>query len=218
MQVTVLPPQPDEPQITARHAIQGLGQHAEAFLAANNLQGWAEDEAYVLRLDRLADVLLMLSASTGLYAGQVKRFARRISKLSNAGGSKIKRATALNLVVKALGYYSYEVAYRCRSADDFIQNFWPHGSAMSLHSLEKNVGQIHSNERVIGILLHNYHRNLEQDLKLNRESLILKDSSLRNTQRYLQVEKIIRQIEEKAEYDSKRPLEFRDDLWVFPKD
>lgn len=215
MQITVLPPQPDEPQITARHAIQGLGQHAEAFLAANNLHGWAEDDAYVLRPDRLADILLTLSASTGLYVGQVKRFARRISKLSDAGGSKIQRAKALDLVVKSLGYFNYEIAYRCRSADDFIQNFWPQGSAMSLHSLEDSVGQIHSNDRIISILLHNYHRNLEQDLRLNREKLILKDSSLKHTQRYLQVEKVIRQIEEKTQYDSKRPLEFRDDLWVF---
>lgn len=212
MQVTLLPPQPDEPQITARNAIQGLGQHAEAFLAANNLQGWAEDEAYVLRLDRLADVLLMLSASTGLYVGQVKRYARRISKLSDAGGSKIKRAKALDFVVKALGYYSYDVAYRCRSADDFMQNFWPHGAAMSLQSLEKSVGQIHSNDRIIGILLHNYQRNLEQDLKLNREELILRDSSQKHTQKYLQVETFKRQSAEKTQYDSKRPLEYRDDL------
>ncbi|KPC17117.1 Uncharacterized protein AC499_1278 [Pseudomonas amygdali pv. lachrymans] len=181
-------------------------------MAANNLQGWAEDEAYVLRLDRLADVLLMLSASTGLYVGQVKRYARRISKLSDAGGSKIKRAKALDFVVKALGYYSYDVAYRCRGADDFIQNFWPHGSAMSLRSLEKSVDQIHSNDRIIGILLHNYQRNLEQDLKLNREELILKDSSQKHTQKYLQIETLKRQIAEKTQYDSRRPLEYRADL------
>lgn len=209
MEITILPPQPDEPQITARHAIQSLGQHAESFLAANNLKGWVAEEDYVLRYDRIADLLLMLSASTGLYLGQVKRFARRISKLSQSEAGKIALREALDLVVKSLGYFSYDVAYKCRSADEFIQNFWPQGAVLGLNSLEDNAPGSNANQRVINILLHNYRRNIEQDRQINREELILKDSSLHTTSQYRKVSAMKKARTQKTKDDSRLPLEFR---------
>ncbi|MDT8924648.1 hypothetical protein RBE51_17715 [Pseudomonas taiwanensis] len=211
MEITVLPPQPDEPQITARFAIQSLGEHAAGFLAANNLQGWPDDHDYVLRNDRIGDILLMLSATTGLYVGQAKRFAWLISKISEEAAAKIPRRASLDMVVKALGYFSYDVAYKCRSVDDFVQNFWPQGSAMGLQSLESQAPRTNANQRVINILLHHYQRNQEMDRKFNREALILKDTSLKNTREYKRIESLKRQIAEKEREDSRRPVEYRKD-------
>ncbi|EPZ4269914.1 hypothetical protein ACXNAO_006897, partial [Pseudomonas aeruginosa] len=64
-EIQELPPEELPKQITARHVTRSLGQHLEAFLAANNLQGWKAEEEYVLRDDRLADQLLLLTQVTG---------------------------------------------------------------------------------------------------------------------------------------------------------
>jgi hypothetical protein len=59
--ITILPPEDAPPQLTARYVIGSLGEHWAAFLAANNISGWVQDDDYVLRDDRIADLLLTIS-------------------------------------------------------------------------------------------------------------------------------------------------------------
>lgn len=162
-EITMLPQDEVPKQITARGVIDTLGEHWVAFLAANNMSGWAADDAYVLRDDRFADVLLAISATPGLFVGQVKRQASKLKKLSESAGTKVPITRVNEMIAKALGYSTYQFAYKCRTVDDFIQNVWPVGSAMSLTELD---AQSNSQLRYSGVfndLLDRCRFNLERD-------------------------------------------------------
>lgn len=67
MNYTVYPAQEAEKPLTARVAIVQLGDHLQAFLNSNNISSWAPTDDYILREDRLADVLVCLgTAKEGL--------------------------------------------------------------------------------------------------------------------------------------------------------
>lgn len=166
-EIQELPPEEIPKQITARHVTRSLGQHLEAFLASNNLQGWKAEEEYVLRDDRLADQLLLLTQVTGLYLGQFKRYSTRLLKLARRNGAEIRLTEVQGMVARALGYNSYHVAYKCRSVDDFIDNLWPQGAAMSLVSLDGAVAGMRQQSAVIQRLIDRYRFNKERDRMVN---------------------------------------------------
>ncbi|MBX6690043.1 hypothetical protein I8746_10555 [Pseudomonas sp. USTB-Z] len=65
-------PQPVAKQLTAKVAMVHLGDHFDAFLNANNISSWAQDESYLLRDDNVADVLILLGTTKGMTVGQLK--------------------------------------------------------------------------------------------------------------------------------------------------
>jgi len=167
-EIIELPPAEIPRQITARHVIHSLGEHLAAFLAANNMQGWKQPDTYVLRQDRLADQLLLLSQATGLYIGQYKQLNKQLVKVTRASGAGIKHTVIMDMMARALGYSSYLIAYRCRTVDDFIENVWPSGAAMSLVSLDEAVeGANNRRSAVINRLLDRYRMNKERDKLTN---------------------------------------------------
>jgi hypothetical protein len=163
VEIIELQPQEAPKTLTARHAIETLGEHYTAFLAANNLSGWKPAEDYVLRDDRLADVLVEISLSTGMYLGHFKRVASRLRILTVQADSKIKQRAVLEMIAKALGYPSYLLAKRCRSPEDFIENLWPVGASISLHALEFERGAVVGDPLTSRRLLQHYRFNEQRD-------------------------------------------------------
>lgn len=165
--ITILPPEDAPPQLTARYVIGSLGEHWAAFLAANNISGWVQDDEYVLRDDRIADLLLTISATTGLYMGQFKRMASRLSTLSKDSGNQIPLTAINEIVAKALGYYSYNFAYKCRTTDDFIENVWPTGEALSLTELDAEAAAVGRHLQTRSRLLDRLKMNIARDRLAN---------------------------------------------------
>lgn len=162
-EVTLIPPQELPKQITARSVISTLGEHWIAFLAANNMSGWTADEEYVLREDRFADVLLMIAGSTGLYLSQLKRNGKRLKKLAAATDNTVGLSKIYDMIAKALGYSGYAIAVKCRTADDFIENIWPLGAAMSLLTLDAEVRSGVPDSQVIKQMRDRYTFNKMRD-------------------------------------------------------
>jgi hypothetical protein len=165
--ITILPPEGAPPQLTARYVIGSLGEHWAAFLAANNISGWVQDDDYVLRDDRIADLLLTISATTGMYMGQFKRMASRLSALSKDCGNQIQLSAINEIVAKALGYYSYNFAYKCRTADDFIENVWPTGEALSLTEMDAEAGAVGRHLQTKSRLMERLKMNIARDRLAN---------------------------------------------------
>lgn len=164
-EITVLPPQEAPTQLTARSVVETLGEHWSAFLAANNLSGWTEDDDYILRDDRFADVLLSISSTTGMYVSEFKRQAARMKALSVSAGTKV-RITAVNeFIARALGYDTYYMAYKCRTVDDFIQNVWPVGAVLSVNILEAEALNTSRHSKTINELVERYRFNMARDRK-----------------------------------------------------
>jgi hypothetical protein len=131
VEVTVLPPQEADKQLTAKYVIKTLGEHAQAFMLANNINGFLEDDNYVLRDDRVVDILLRVSCTAGLTRAQVKRFAFNITKMTKEAKSKIPLSAALNLVARALGYHAYNLAHACCDDQGYIENLWRYGACIT---------------------------------------------------------------------------------------
>lgn len=134
-----VPPQEPAKQITARYVAHHLGEHLAGFLAANNLSSWAPEEDHVLREDRLSDQILLVSQCTGLSVDRFRRLAKKLKKLGRENGGELTLTAAKHMLAHALGYSSYQLAMQCRTVDEFIENIWPKGAAMSLVSLDKAV-------------------------------------------------------------------------------
>ena len=132
-----LPPQDVPQQLTARAAVVHLGEHFESFLAANNLRGWYPDANYVFRDDRLADRFVLIALSPGLFLYRCKITNKKLRKIASASGSTINCAAMYEMLAHALGYSSWYFAYKCRTVDDFIENTWPLGGAISLASFDE---------------------------------------------------------------------------------
>ncbi|MBF8806566.1 hypothetical protein [Pseudomonas asiatica] len=120
-------PQPVDKQLTAKVAIANLGEHFDAFLNANNISSWAQDDSYLLRDDNVADVLILLGTTKGMTVGQLKYQGKKIIKLVAAFGGKLRQMVAYRMVANCLGYETYEFALSCRSVDDYIDNLWAGG-------------------------------------------------------------------------------------------
>ena len=166
-EIIVLPPAAAPTQLTARYVSQSLGEHWTAFLAANNLAGWVQDDDYILRNDRIGDLLLKISATTGLYLGQYKLMAGTLTALTKDSGSKIQISAVNDIIAKALGYSCYYFALKCRTTDDFIENVWPSGAALSLTELDANAGQ---NRQTTLRLMERYKVNFAGDRLANLDS------------------------------------------------
>ena len=125
MNYTVYPAQEVDIPLTAKVAIVNLGDHLQAFLNANNISSWAPVDDYILREDRLADVLVFLGTAKGMSIAQIKYRAKKLLKLVRASGNPMKLSFAYNLVANCLGYKAYRLAYMCRSIDHYVENLWP---------------------------------------------------------------------------------------------
>jgi hypothetical protein len=136
MQVTVLPPQPDGKQLTARHVVKTLGEHAAAFMLANNIRGFQKDDDYVLRDDLVMDILLGIACTTGLTRTQAKEFGFKIRVLTKAAGIKVSLSECFNLVARALGYHAYNLAHMCSDEEGFIENLWAYGVIINTQMLD----------------------------------------------------------------------------------
>lgn len=134
-----VPPQEPAKQMTARYVAHHLGEHLAGFLAANNLSSWAPEDDHVLREDRLSDQILLVSQCTGLSVDRFRRLAKKIKKLGRENGGELTLTAAKHMLAHALGYSSCQLAMQCRTVDEFIENIWPKGAAMSLVSLDKAV-------------------------------------------------------------------------------
>ena len=125
MNYTVYPAQESEKPLTARVAIVQLGDHLQAFLNSNNISSWAPTDDYILREDRLADVLVCLGTAKGMSIAQIKYRAKNLLKVVRAYGNPMKLSFAYDLVANCLGYKAFRLAHMCRSIDHYVENLWP---------------------------------------------------------------------------------------------
>lgn len=121
MVVVVLPPEAIPTQITAKAAISKLGDHLQAFLAHNNIHGYLHDPSYVLRDDRIADILLQVGIQESLTYIALKDLARKIKLLSNKA---IKHGHSLELLARALGYKTWHDCVHSMPETEVIVNMW----------------------------------------------------------------------------------------------
>ncbi|WP_409262953.1 hypothetical protein [Pseudomonas putida] len=124
MNIVLYAPQEIPKTLTARVAISRLGEHLQAFLNANNIANWTPDEDYVLRDDKLADVLVTIGAAKGMTIAQMKYQARKVRKLAKAGGAIMKLNHAYSMVANCLGYRDFRTSFMCRSVDHYVDNLW----------------------------------------------------------------------------------------------
>lgn len=161
-----VPPQEPVKQVTARYVANHLGEHLAGFLAANNMSGWVPEDDHVLREDRLSDQVLLVSQCTGLSVDRFKRLAKKLKKLGQENGGELTLTAAKNMLAHALGYSSSQLAMQCRTVDEFIENIWPKGAAMSLVSLDKSVGGAHVSPDLLTLLLDRIQFNQKRELAL----------------------------------------------------
>lgn len=162
----LVPPQEPAKQMTARYVAHHLGEHLAGFLAANNLSSWAPDEDYVLREDRLSDQILMVSQCTGLSVDGLRRLAKKLKKLVQENGGELTLTAAKQMLAHALGYSSLQLAMQCRTVDEFIENIWPQGAAMSLVSLDKAVDGAQISPGLLALLKDRIQFNQKRDQAL----------------------------------------------------
>lgn len=124
MNIVLYAPQEIPKTLTARVAISHLGEHLQAFLNANNISNWAPDEDYVLRDDKLADLLVTLGTAKGMTIAQMKYQARRVRKLAKDGGATMMLNHAYSMVANCLGYRDFQTSFVCRSVDHYVNNLW----------------------------------------------------------------------------------------------
>lgn len=164
VQITLLPPQEAVKQLTARYVINTLGEHATAFMNANNINGFLVDDDYVLRDDRIIDLLMMLSCTTGLHAQHLKDFGWKLRRLIKCTGAKISVIAAYDLAARALGYHCYSLAHKCRHHDDFIDNLWKYGAVINDQILDSEDRTVFKkNQRAFEALRHRRVRNRQRD-------------------------------------------------------
>ena len=158
-----IPPQEPAKQITARHVAHHLGEHLAGFLAANNLSSWAAEDDHVLREDRLIDQILLVSQCTGLSVDRFRRLAKKLKKLGQENGGELTLTAAKNMLAHALGYSSYQLAMQCRTVDEFIENIWPKGAAMSFVSLDRAVDGLPVSPEILTLLQKRIQANQKRD-------------------------------------------------------
>ncbi|MDI2145029.1 hypothetical protein KBJ94_23550 [Pseudomonas sp. ITA] len=166
VEYTEVPPQEPPKQVTARHVAHHLGEHLAGFLAANNLSSWAPLDDHVLREDRLSDQILLVSQCTGLSVDRFRRLAKKLKKLGQENGGTLTLTAAKHMLAHALGYSSYHMAMECRTVDEFIENIWPKGAAMSLVSLDKAADGAHISPELLTLLKGRIQFNLKRDQAL----------------------------------------------------
>lgn len=128
--VIVLPSQPQPIQLTAKAAVRKLGDHLEGFLANTHSRypKQYEDPDYVLREDRVADILLTIACMESVDYKWAKRKAAFIRDLT---GKDIKLGKAMEMIGRALGYKYWAQCVFARDANDQIENVW--GSELLKH-------------------------------------------------------------------------------------
>ncbi len=119
--VQELPPEEAPKQITVRYVSRTLGDHFAGFLAANNLSGYLADPDYVLRDDRVGDILLATSVKPGMRIEDIKQQASDLKRLTE---KQLGHSKCLELLARALGYPTYYLASVCRDADGYVHNVW----------------------------------------------------------------------------------------------
>lgn len=101
-----IPPAPEPPKITARARAQNLHEHLQGFLAANNVQGWAESNAETAKSPVFqALIQLVQSPNPSMPLWRFKRHVKRIYKL---GDKACQLAQMYNACARACGYEHYQ--------------------------------------------------------------------------------------------------------------
>lgn len=162
-----LPPQEAPKQLTARQVCENLGEHYEAFLAANNIKGWVIDD-HVLDYSHIADVLFRISATTGLYVGRLSNEGGHLRSLAKKAGSDEPLHFWLNCAARALGYPSYFLAHRCRKENGFVQNLWPEGALMNPDDFGEELPANKEHRRIVAAMHRNYRANKLRDTQFNQ--------------------------------------------------
>jgi len=124
---TVLPPQPTPKRLTARHAIETLGEHYRAFLLANNLSGFLEDPDTELKEDRIGDMLIAISCSPGMTTEEIFEQAKQFQELSQ---NELTFSKAVALVLSALNYQYAKRRYDFEP-NGYFPNRWDWGDEVS---------------------------------------------------------------------------------------
>lgn len=101
VEITVLPSQPAPQRITVRQACDSLGEHYQAFLAANNLKGYVDDPDRLLSIDKIGDLILLAMLSTHLTRDEYNWYLSRLQELSNG---LLSNSRAKIVLRQALGY------------------------------------------------------------------------------------------------------------------
>lgn len=170
VEVTVLPPQVSFPQLTAKHVIKTLGEHRTAFMNANNLSGYVDDD-YVLREDKVADLLTMIGCTKGMTWQQVKDFGWKIKQLTKDSKSKLSLVACIDLVSKALGYNGQALAQVCQNREGFVENLWGEGIVVDMKMFEQD-GKIRADKGAFLRVYQNrtYNLALSRHIKESRKS------------------------------------------------
>lgn len=121
MDITILPASPAPTLLTAQARVRSMGEHFVAFLAMNNIHGYLNDPDYVLRTDRVNDILLSVALSDGLSDTEFKTQAFAIKNLTR---KQIGVGASMELLARAMGYSHYQLANLCRSPEGYIENVW----------------------------------------------------------------------------------------------
>lgn len=162
-----LPPQEAPKQLTARQVCESLGEHYEAFLAANNIKGWVIDD-HVLDNSHISDVLFRISATTGLYVGRLSNEGGHLRKLAKEAGNDAPLHFWLNCAARALGYPSYHLAHCCRRENGFVENLWPEGALMNPDDFGEELPKEREHRRIVQAMNKNYRANRLRDRQYNQ--------------------------------------------------
>lgn len=99
--VITLPGQPAPRQITVRYVVKALGEHYQAFLNTNNLNGFQDDPDRILTMDKIHDILLMAAASKYVSRDEFRLYISRICELS---GGLLSRDRVRRSLYTSMGY------------------------------------------------------------------------------------------------------------------
>lgn len=178
VEIQVLPAVPIPKKLTARHAAETLGEHFTAFLAANNLHGYLENPDYVLRDDRVNDVLLKVVISDGLRDTELKKLAFTIKNLTE---KQIGVTKAYELMARALGYKGWQLARLCKEENGFIPNVWKGERSAVQNLFIEEVLKAHEfettnrNPMIAELFARNGFRNLKADRDEKLKKVMKKD-------------------------------------------
>lgn len=176
IEIMTLPPQEAPKQLTARQVCESLGEHYEAFLAANNIKGWIIDD-HVLDNSHISDVLFRISASTGLYVGRLSNEGGHLRKLAKEAGNDAPLHFWMNCAARALGYPSYHLAHSCRRENGFVENLWPEGALMNPDDFGEELPRDKEHRRIVQTMNMNYRANKLRDRQYNQLRRVLKAAS-----------------------------------------
>lgn len=164
MDIVVLPPEAEPKQLTAKVVLHRLGDHLQAFLAHNNMHGYLKDPEYVLRDDRVADILLDVASRESVHYKTLKEIARKLKLLSD---KSMKHGHCLELLARALGYKTWRDCVFSMPESEVIVNMWLDSSSTQIRLFDTTVmnkaeaRQVYDIPQIKNMIKANRQRNLK---------------------------------------------------------